>query len=242
MVDWAQLRHAYGSAEDIPQLLEALTPDPSDDSWAELWSRVCHQGTIYSASWPVLSELFARAAAWAPEDRPMPLALASAIVASEDGVDESLADMFADVVDRLYQLVVETIACGEFSDDDFVHLLQAAAAFGGDRLWGAHLDKLVDGEFNGACPSCGRDLYLIISPQGFFVTIEEWVNEPRTVRTTITPSALSELSGTARWLHDQATNKGHDVVAKSLEYLFGTANCPGCSAHIAVSTALLANA
>jgi hypothetical protein len=52
-VDWASLRHAYGTAEDVPQNLRKLTSnDPSD--WvpaidALSWT-ILHQGTVYSAT------------------------------------------------------------------------------------------------------------------------------------------------------------------------------------------------
>src|SRR5262249_27675976 len=50
----------------------------------ELWSRVCHQGTAYSASFAVLPYLLEAASKWQPSQRLMPLALAAAIVASWD--------------------------------------------------------------------------------------------------------------------------------------------------------------
>ena len=51
---WAELRHAYGPATDIPALLLQLeeshraknVPDP----WFMLWSSLAHQGDVYSAS------------------------------------------------------------------------------------------------------------------------------------------------------------------------------------------------
>ncbi len=45
MTDWSRLAHAYGSAEDIPDLLDQLVPDPGADVWGELWSCTCHQLT-----------------------------------------------------------------------------------------------------------------------------------------------------------------------------------------------------
>jgi len=52
--EWAQLRHAYGSAEDIPNLLRQLEnlPDAmgNKEPWFSLWSALAHQGDVYSAS------------------------------------------------------------------------------------------------------------------------------------------------------------------------------------------------
>src|SRR5262245_54778561 len=84
MVDWGQLRHAYGAASDVPALLARLAPEPEADVWEELWSRLCHQSTVYSASFAALPALVDAAAQWKPGQRNMILALAAGIIASED--------------------------------------------------------------------------------------------------------------------------------------------------------------
>ncbi|MET7731368.1 hypothetical protein ABZT02_08350 [Streptomyces sp. NPDC005402] len=51
--DWSRLRHAYGSAQDVPGLLRDLA-SPVEETAAEaeqeLWSSIVHQGTVYSAT------------------------------------------------------------------------------------------------------------------------------------------------------------------------------------------------
>lgn len=51
---WSELRHAYGSAGDIPELLRSLQslPASNDDSepWFTLWSALAHQGDVFDAS------------------------------------------------------------------------------------------------------------------------------------------------------------------------------------------------
>ncbi|WP_445277460.1 hypothetical protein [Streptomyces sp. DSM 41033] len=54
MTDWSQLSHAYGSAEDIPALLDQIASEPSPERWNDLWSALCHQGSVYSASFAAL--------------------------------------------------------------------------------------------------------------------------------------------------------------------------------------------
>jgi hypothetical protein len=52
-IDWSGLRDAYGDAAAVPNLLERLwSPDAADREAAidELWSRLCHQETVFSAS------------------------------------------------------------------------------------------------------------------------------------------------------------------------------------------------
>lgn len=52
-VDWASLRHAYGEATNVPRLLRSLlSTDPRvrQEALDELFSNICHQGTVYPAS------------------------------------------------------------------------------------------------------------------------------------------------------------------------------------------------
>ena len=70
---WRDLRHAYGAAEDIPELLKQLEshPDDGDDAepWFSLWSALAHQGDVFQASFAAIPHVVAalsRAPASAP--------------------------------------------------------------------------------------------------------------------------------------------------------------------------------
>lgn len=111
MTDWGQLEHAYGSADDVPGLLAALSPDPNAEVWGELWSRLCHQGSVYSASFPALPFLLDAASKWRPEARVAPLSLAGAVVASDDHrprVHDTAA--FRATIDALHRVVLDTLS------------------------------------------------------------------------------------------------------------------------------------
>jgi hypothetical protein len=58
---WSELQHAYGSAADIPALLRELETFPSSegngDPWFTLWSSLCHQESIYSASFAAVPHI-----------------------------------------------------------------------------------------------------------------------------------------------------------------------------------------
>lgn len=51
---WSELKHAYGAASDIPELLRRLdalpTANGEEEPWFSLWSALAHQGDVYSAS------------------------------------------------------------------------------------------------------------------------------------------------------------------------------------------------
>ncbi|MGW5093755.1 hypothetical protein ACWEQ1_26670 [Streptomyces nodosus] len=70
-VPWHALTHAYGSAEDVPELIRALYEDDeaaADEAIYELFGNIHHQGTVYQASAPAVPFL-AHAVRHAPGKR-----------------------------------------------------------------------------------------------------------------------------------------------------------------------------
>lgn len=61
--DWGRLEHAYGPASDIPDLLRQLERDtrPTAKSqaepWHSLWSSLCHQDKVYTASYATVPHI-----------------------------------------------------------------------------------------------------------------------------------------------------------------------------------------
>ncbi|GAA3010723.1 hypothetical protein [Actinokineospora diospyrosa] len=53
-VDWAELEHAYGSAEDTPEFIEALRGEDWEDAIENLSASILHQGTVYPATLPAV--------------------------------------------------------------------------------------------------------------------------------------------------------------------------------------------
>lgn len=73
-VAWDQLVHAYGPASDIPLLLKRVAAARGRKLFKaldELSSRVLHQGTIYSASPPVVGAIIEMAQAAKPREKVM---------------------------------------------------------------------------------------------------------------------------------------------------------------------------
>lgn len=68
-INWDKLEHAYGEASDTPQLLRELDSYPlygnyDEEPFYTLWSSLCHQGDVYSASYaavPVIVSLIEKA-------------------------------------------------------------------------------------------------------------------------------------------------------------------------------------
>ena len=51
-IDWRSLTHAYGPADDVPEVLRALASGKAsaEDTASIFWGNVWHQGTVYEAT------------------------------------------------------------------------------------------------------------------------------------------------------------------------------------------------
>ncbi|KPI15467.1 hypothetical protein OV450_2605 [Actinobacteria bacterium OV450] len=90
-VPWHTLTHAYGSAEDVPELIAALYENDEEtagEALYELYGNIHHQGTVYAASAPAVPFL-AHAARHAPAKRDELLMLL-AVLADHDPADVAL--------------------------------------------------------------------------------------------------------------------------------------------------------
>ena len=88
---WSELSDAYGVSADIPGLLtdlESLPPNEGTEAepYFSLWSALCHQGDVYTASYAAVPHLV-RVAADAPERVPWTvfLMVASIEIARSNG-------------------------------------------------------------------------------------------------------------------------------------------------------------
>lgn len=81
---WARLQHAYGTAANIPALLERALAERRPGShpesvWFELWSALCHQGDAYTASYAAVPHLISLAPKALAQQSYEPLLLAASI-------------------------------------------------------------------------------------------------------------------------------------------------------------------
>ncbi|MFO0628967.1 MAG: hypothetical protein U0325_25555 [Polyangiales bacterium] len=96
-IDWTSLRHAYGEATDVPEILSALASGHASEraeGVERFFAALCHQGTVYPASLaaiPSLLELLRAARGDARED--LLTVLAALAAGHGDGV--SMTDVHA---------------------------------------------------------------------------------------------------------------------------------------------------
>lgn len=158
---WRDLRHAYGSAADIPALLRQLPDAPvkSADSkrepWFSLWSALCHQSDVYPASFAAVPHIIAAAERRQPADRAEYLFLVGTIEsmrhkASSPPLPTELEPAYLEALHAGVPLALEALQV-EADRSWFQGLLAALAAFRGFPELGAAVSDL---EREVECASC----------------------------------------------------------------------------------------
>lgn len=155
---WNELQAAYGSAKEVPEMLKLLYTNPTDeDALNDLWSSLCHQGTIYSASIPAVPHLVSTVVNSTLEDRIGPLLLAGAIAESLGRTSETLeADSdFDEYCSKAIELLTDSIKYGNLIDDELRYSLSALAAFLKDSRIASYL---ANADCGFECPKCGGEI------------------------------------------------------------------------------------
>lgn len=238
-IDWSRLEHSYGSAANVPQLFEDVAdPALADEAWVELWSCLCHQGTVSSASFAALPVLAEIATGRKPGDHWQAIALAGRIVVGEKQLHKPgyARARYPDAIDELHQMAQHHLTKEPFEGDeeDYFYSLQALLAFEGVPVWSESLfPRLYDVE----CPSCSESLEIDFTkdhpgtrrrdPHGR-------LNFKGPTLTGVRPVAPAELQPLASRLYRMAVQAEQSAAAEHLTYLFGHTTCPNCGEDFSV--------
>lgn len=106
-IQWNELRHAYGAATDVPDLLRALVStsrEARSEALFELFGNIWHQGTVYEATSHAVPFLIEIVTGTTSADRADVLGLLGAIAESTDGPRSAHAEV-ARHADALRQLL-----------------------------------------------------------------------------------------------------------------------------------------
>ena len=166
---WAQLAQAYGGAEDVPRLLEALACIGSEDARAEVWFalwRTLHRpAEVYSASYAAVPHLLAISRALGLRERAEAVHLVTRIEVCRrsersDAMPPDLVEAYAAAVESL-PLVVGEVAAVPWP-------AEIAQIFSAALLVGKRQPELARGvlELGRAltCPTCGSE-YVATAPR-----------------------------------------------------------------------------
>ncbi|MFJ8164304.1 hypothetical protein ACIRBY_25740 [Streptomyces sp. NPDC096136] len=239
MTDWSRLRHAYGCAEDIPALLEQIASEPSPEHWSDLWSALCHQGSVYSASFAALPWLAEVAGGDDREQAVSALNLAGAILAGSEqshGAGGDVRALYAAETETLLALVHAHLRTAP-DRTEYTYLLECMLGFEGVMSWSEELAwGLVSEEYAVTCPGCRVHLFIAIGAYGFFSTSSDYALAEHEVETRpLRPVDPAAMAGIGRRLHRIALADGQQELADALTYVFGDATCPDCGTDFSVA-------
>jgi hypothetical protein len=181
---WKELRHAYGSAANIPGVIRAIqagqaplksaslaemrsAPTP----WETAFTALYHQGTIYSATYAALPHLVTIADALPPEKRMETLLWVGAVVGSvgpHGPIPEDLLSDFENAIERVRGWSLEVArAAGSDSEQE---LPSVVAAFGllryRDSRVAEAIEELYDVEVIFECFRCEAEVIVHLEEPG----------------------------------------------------------------------------
>jgi hypothetical protein len=134
---WAELEQGYGSAEDVPRLLQALAaldePGARAEVWFALWRMLCRPDSVYTASYAAAPYLLSASEEFDLAERveAMHFVARIEVVRRTPGAPPIPADLvegYAAAVESLPALVAGTI--GEPWTPEIAQLLAAALLVG----------------------------------------------------------------------------------------------------------------
>ncbi|MGW4567665.1 hypothetical protein ACWEN3_36540 [Streptomyces sp. NPDC004561] len=241
-LDWSRLRHAYGSAEDLPRLFDEIGDlELADVAWEELWASLYHQGSVYTASFAALPVLSDIAAGRKPGGRWQALGLAGRIVVEEQQFHKPgyVQARFPAVINELHQLTQNIVMTRPFEgdEDDFLYWLEHLLAFEGVPIWRRNLRR---SEYPVVCPSCAEDLEIDLSCKLRGTRRRDpnarirVVGREGPVLTGVRRAAPAGLPLLASRLHGLAVSAGQSGAADHLTHLFGRTTCPDCASEFSV--------
>ncbi|TDT29067.1 hypothetical protein CLV29_3160 [Naumannella halotolerans] len=215
-------------------LARARQADDSGPVWDELWSHLCHQGTVASASYAAIGALTDICLQQRPRGYIAPLQLVGAIVAAEDGPEDpaQVRRRYARELAELAELAEQCLPLSA-TDADFLYGLETWMALAHGGPWSRCLGVLGEGEALLDCPNCRR--LLVLRTEDEPVTLAPW--EGPGTPTVVDPVADPEGPGEAQLIR-LATVNGRRGVAAMLRYAFGSADCSACGSPVTIGSAL----
>ena len=235
MLNWSQIRDIYGSAEDIPAVLDAAASetDWAASSWSELWGRLYHQGSVAPASYAAVPALCDIATA-RPEVMTDPaLFLAAAILGSSDGpVDHRTARAdYAAQIAALQPLARRKL---ELATDsiEFIYALRNVAILEDLGAWQHELEGLANGELELECPACGDHVYCEVADDALVATLDPDNLNAGSRLVAVSPTDLEPPEAT---LFEIAGIHGQRDLQGQLLQIFGHFTCPACNQRVRIA-------
>ncbi|MBU5355111.1 hypothetical protein KQI74_22765 [Paenibacillus barcinonensis] len=265
---WGKLSGPYGSAENVPKLLQQLEQEYSQEVFDELFQEfLFHQNSIYTATYAVMPFLAQLASSVTDIEVRTNLFIHCGIIeASRDEQHqdpfpeswEELADVvgsasctrmyndYMKAIDQIKSLTDEVLDYAAQSSADDIekrYLLIADAAFHQSCNVANMLLTFIEGEeYVTVCPACGEDVY-IWPQEDKTAPLQAYEHDPvfnpEQQPYAITPASSLEDDPETKALAEQTSRIGDQTLAAHLPYLAGTTTCPACREAFPIWSALL---
>jgi hypothetical protein len=136
---WAELRQAFGGAEDVPRLLEALEALPDEEQrsevWFALWRMLCPPDAVFSASYAAVPHVLRLSEAFELRERTQSIQLVASIEVARHrpGAPSIPDDLLLGYARAIESLPGAVLACAIVPWDAEVAQVLAAALLVGKR-------------------------------------------------------------------------------------------------------------
>ena len=254
---WNQLYTAYGTAEEVPKLLQSLMHEYDEDIWEELTELLLHQYTIYDATlaaMPYIVQIAQSSPLWVQKE----LYITCGIIevsyhsASSYLVQSIETKLWMKQIQQEYDAAVKQwgslhkmlldYAKQEIEDVyEKEYLLAAWLAYHGHYALAEFFIHYTGGDdYEGVCPACQQSFYNVVSVEDGSLTLyaDDPVFHEEADHTTVTPG---EIPSQGAW-HDcqwAAQQIGADYLLKRLAFMNGRAECPHCHQMMSVEESLV---
>jgi hypothetical protein len=158
---WGELQHAYGLASDVPAMLTRLSraadAEARRQAWDPIWSALCHQGDVYSASYAAIPHLLVLGRDQCLEARQDTIQFIACVEAfrhrrSAPPIPADVEPSYRAAIEQLTAMIGDTLC--ETVDENAAQVIAGALAVvkGHPRLGMA----IIGLERSESCPDCGR--------------------------------------------------------------------------------------
>lgn len=264
---WGKLDGPYGSAENVPVLLQQLMRQYNQEVFDELFQEyLFHQNTIYTATYAAMPYLAQLACSTSDVEVRKELFLNCGIIeASSDGRDEApfpaswaelAEDVGSSVCTELYREYVEAIGklraltkevfayTAQHSIDGMEkrYILVADAAYRGSYITANMLLTFSNGdEYVAVCSACEEDVF-IWPNENHAGILQAYEHDPvfhTGQESQLIVPAASFAEEEVRALAERAAAIGEQTLAGQMHYLAGETTCPSCRERMSVWPSLL---
>ena len=264
---WSLLSHAYGSADDIPELILELQNNFDSESENGLfYGALCHQYSTYSATFAAVPYIVKVALQEnsTPENQAKIIIFCGLVHASRiydkrykiDSTDETLITELNEIIETDYLSAINKIiplAETILSEKDFdvenkKYLFFSILALRGQEELSYMFFQFSElEEFVFSCENCKNDVYLLAEDSKLAVYKEDTVFNKNAERFELSPIEIDwknwsdEYSNEqkAKWMMFLAEKYNIEPLKYQIPYLFSDMNCPHCGHFVNIINSLI---